>query len=45
MNDNSLINTRLGKYLIQAEIGRGGMGAVYRAYDPDLERYVAVLDG
>jgi len=26
----SLVNTRLGKYLIQAELGRGGMAIVYR---------------
>ena len=42
MDQDSLINKRLGKYVIQAEIGRGGMGAVYRGYDPDLERPVAV---
>jgi len=40
--DNNLIGTRLGKYEIQAEIGRGGMGAVYKGYDPMLDRYVAV---
>jgi len=37
-----LVGTKLGKYEIQAEIGRGGMGAVYRGYDPLLDRYVAV---
>ena len=40
--NNNLIGTQLGKYQIQAEIGRGGMGAVYRGYDPLLDRYVAV---
>ena len=39
---NDLGGTRLGKYEIQAEIGRGGMGAVYKGYDPLLDRYVAV---
>jgi Tol biopolymer transport system component len=39
---NNLVGTRLGKYEIQAEIGHGGMGAVYRGYDPLLDRYVAV---
>ena len=40
--NNDLIGTRLGKYEIQAEIGRGGMGTVYKGYDPALDRYVAV---
>jgi len=40
--DSDLVGTRLGKYDIQAEIGRGGMGAVYKGYDPLLDRYVAV---
>ena len=42
MTTNSLTSTRLGKYELQAEIGRGGMGAVYRAYDPTLDRLVAI---
>ncbi len=33
---------QLGKYEIQNEIGRGGMGAVYQAYDPLLDRRVAI---
>ncbi len=32
----------LGKYRIEAEIGRGGMGVVYRGYDPALRRSVAI---
>ncbi len=42
MENNNLINTTLGKYRIDFEIGRGGMGTVFRGYDPDLHRYVAV---
>src|SRR5204862_4710300 len=34
--------TRLGPYEIVAPIGAGGMGVVYRARDPRLEREVAI---
>ncbi len=32
----------LGKYQRLSLIGQGGCGRVYRAFDPDLERYVAL---
>jgi len=40
--NSDLIGTRLGKYEVQSDIGRGGMGAVYKGYDPTLKRHVAV---
>lgn len=42
MESGRLIGSKLGKYVIQAEIGKGGMGVVYFAYDPDLDRHVAI---
>jgi len=36
------IGKRLGRFLITAELGRGGMATVYRAHDPELGRDVAI---
>jgi serine/threonine protein kinase len=33
---------QIGKYGIQEELGRGGFGTVYRAWDPEMRRSVAI---
>lgn len=34
----------VGRYEIQAVVGEGGFGRVYRAWDPELERLVAIKE-
>jgi tetratricopeptide (TPR) repeat protein/predicted Ser/Thr protein kinase len=38
----TLLDQRLGHYLVVEKIGAGGMGEVYRAYDEHLDRNVAI---
>ena len=33
---------KLGRYEIRSKIGEGGMGEVYRAFDPTVNREVAI---
>ncbi len=37
-----LIGQKLGRYLIVEQIGVGGMAAVFKAHQSDLDRYVAI---
>ncbi len=41
-SEPSVAGRRLGRYVLVELLGRGGMGVVYRAYDPELDRIVAI---
>lgn len=41
-SENPAMLGRLGEYEILEIIGRGGMGIVFKAYDRDLNRYLAI---
>jgi serine/threonine protein kinase len=36
------IPSKIGRYEVKSELGRGGMATVYRAYDPSFDREVAI---
>ena len=40
--DAPLVGRAIDRYVVVDQIGMGGMGVVYKAYDPDLRRLVAV---
>ncbi len=42
LGSNGAEPTRIGRFVIMDKLGAGGMGAVYSAYDPKLQRVVAV---
>jgi len=40
--EDSLVGQTLGAYRLVGRLGQGGMATVYKAYEPALDRYVAV---
>ena len=40
--ESLLEGSRLGRYRVIEQIGRGGMATVFRAHDPEHDRHVAI---
>src|SRR5687768_5877182 len=40
--DDRMRGSTIGRYVVLGRVGAGAMGVVYAAYDPDLDRKVAV---
>ncbi|MBX7209308.1 MAG: serine/threonine protein kinase [Verrucomicrobiaceae bacterium] len=41
-NTRQVVPARIGHFIMERELGRGGMGVTYRAFDQSLQRNVAV---
>jgi serine/threonine protein kinase len=42
IKEKIISNQTFGKYKVIASIGKGGMGEVFKCYDPSLDRHVAI---
>ncbi len=42
MGWEKIMNKKFGHYEVVSELGRGGMGVVYKAWEPSLNRHVAI---